>query len=81
MNISNKYKEAILLIDSGELTLDQQVTLLLLIESNIEILTISKMARKEGKTPRGIRTSNQYRKETLGGQLMAIKGLTNDKLF
>ena len=81
METANRYKEAVLLICSDKLTLDQQVSLLILLDSNMDILTLSKMARKEGKTHRGITISNRYRKETIGGQTMVINGLTNDKLF
>jgi hypothetical protein len=38
------------------------------------------MARKENKTPRGIKTSNKYRKIKIGKQIFAIKGLTNNNL-
>ena len=44
------------------------------------VLTISEMARKEGKSPNGIRNSNQYRKINIGGQLMCIKGVKNNNL-
>ena len=69
-----------MLIEDPNLEIESLVSLLILIENKLDILTISNMARKEGKTPRGIRTSNQYRKEIIGGQLMAIKGSTENKL-
>ena len=68
------------LIESGEFSLESLVSILLLIESSIQIDTVSGMARKENKTPRGIRTSNQYRKIRIGGQLMAVKGLEENNL-
>ncbi len=76
----NNFTKALLDIEEGNFSLTQLVSLLVLIESNIEIDTISEMARKENKTPRGIRTSNQYQKIKIGKQVMAIKGLTNNKL-
>lgn len=38
------------------------------------------MSRRENKTPRGIRISNQYRKVPIGDQLMCVKGLIEDSL-
>jgi len=38
------------------------------------------MVRKEGKTPRGVKISNQYRKVKIGSQLMVVKGLTETNL-
>lgn len=63
------------IIDSGELKESELLSILELVSIKIDIKTISGMARSENKTPRGIRTSNQYRKVEIGGQLMAIKGL------
>ena len=44
------------------------------------VLTISEMARKEGKSPNGIRESKKYRKLIIGGQKMCIKGLDDTNL-
>lgn len=38
------------------------------------------MARKENKTPRGIRISNQYRKVSIGKANLCVKGLTDNNL-
>lgn len=59
---------------------DTLLSLLVLISQNLEIDTISEMARKENKTPRGIRMSNQYQKINIGKQVFAIKGLENNGL-
>jgi len=44
------------------------------------VLTISEMARKEGKSPNGINQSKKYRKLVLGSQKMCIKGLDDNNL-
>ena len=62
-------------ISKEKYTPEQLVSILVLIESMIDINTISGMARSENKTPRGIRTSNQYLKVEIGCQLMAVKGI------
>lgn len=56
------------------------VTILLLCASNLNIDTVSGMAEKEGKTPKGIRESNQYRKEKIGRATLVIKGLKDNNL-
>ena len=56
------------------------VSILILCASDLEINTISEMARKENKTPRGILISNQYKKIMIGKQKFAIKGLTTSNL-
>lgn len=71
------FKNVIVNIDKGNFTLQQLVSILTLIEDRIEIDTISGMARKENKTPRGIKISNQYKKINIGSQIMTIKGLKN----
>lgn len=76
----DKFKQTLINIDSDDLTNEQVVSILILVVGKIEIDTVSGMARKEGKTPRGINLSNQYRKIMIGCQKMAIKGLTNTKL-
>lgn len=69
-----------ILIEDNKFSLSEMVSILVLIVSKVNIKTISCMARSENKTPRGIKISNQYRKENIGGQLMAIKGLEESKL-
>ena len=76
----DKYKETVILIDSDKFTLKQLVSILVLILSKININTVSEMARAEGKTPRGIRISNQYKKIKIGKQTLAIKGVTESNL-
>lgn len=60
--------------------LESQVSILVLITQNLEINTISEMARIENKTPRGIRFSNQYKKLHIGKQLFAVKGMAEDHM-
>jgi hypothetical protein len=74
----DRYKETILLIDSGELTIKQLVSIMILVVSKININTISGMSRSEGKTPRGILISNKYKKTYIGDQKMCIEGLCED---
>lgn len=76
----DNFKETLLNIDNDKFTLSQLVSILVLIVSKININTISGMARSENKTPRGIKISNQYRKELIGSQLMCIKGLKENNL-
>jgi len=51
------------------------VTILELCKDSINIDTVSGMARKENKTPTGIRKSKQYRKIQIGSALLVVKGL------
>ncbi|MCK5642070.1 hypothetical protein DRO61_04100 [Candidatus Bathyarchaeota archaeon] len=74
------FKETILAIENEDLNIGQLVTILELTAEKLDILTISRMARKEGKSPNGIRKSNCYRKINIGGQKMAIKGLRDNNL-
>jgi len=76
----DKFKETLILIEKNKFTLSELVSILVLIVSKININTISGMARSEGKTPRGIKISNRYRKELIGEQLMCIKGIEESKL-
>ena len=76
----NNLANTLILIEKGCFTDSELVSILVLIESSLNISTISGMARSENKTPRGIRISNQYKKIKLGGQLMAVKGVEDDKL-
>jgi len=56
-----------------EIDSDNLVTILELININLNINTISEVVRIEGKSPNGIRKSNRYKKIKLGKQVMAIK--------
>lgn len=76
----DKFKETLLLLDSNEFDENQKVSILLLVVQNLNIDTVSEMARKEGKTPSGIKVSNQYRKINIGKQTFAVKGLTQNNL-
>ena len=76
----NKLNEVLLCIDGGRLDQKSLVTILEVLVDKIDMDTISGMARKEGKSPNGIRSSNQYRKIKIGCQTMAIKGITETKL-
>lgn len=70
----------LLSIENGEFNQNELVSILVLINSELNINTISGMARSENKTPRGIRISNQYLKVKIGGQLMAVKGIKGNNL-
>lgn len=70
------FKEILTNLD--KLTLNERVSILILITQGIEINTISQTARNENKTPRGIKISNQYKKITIGKQIFAIKGMAED---
>lgn len=76
----NTLNECLLLIDSDKLSLSDKVTILEVLINTIDINTVSGMARQEGKSPNGIRESNQYRKLMVGCQKMVINGLIDDKL-
>lgn len=67
-------------INNDKFTISELTSILVLIVSKININTISGMARSEGKTPRGIKISSQYRKESIGDQLMCVKGLKDCNL-
>jgi hypothetical protein len=73
-------KEILLNIDSERYQLSEMVTILEVLTNKIDIDTISGMARKESKSPNGIKTSNRYRKIRIGSQLMCIKGLSESNL-
>lgn len=67
------FKDIITTLD--KLTLNQMVSILVLIESSLDIDTISQTARNENKTPRGIKISSKYKKVKIGKQTFAITGL------
>jgi len=77
----NEYAQILnFLYKSKELDSEKLVSILLLISQRLDIDTISETARKEGKTPAGIRFSNNYRKVNIGKQLFAVTGLKNSEL-
>ena len=59
--------------------LNTLVTILELCRDSININTVSGMARKEGKTPTGIRKSKQYRKVKIGDAILVVKGLEENQ--
>ena len=73
-------KDVILSIINGKFNTHELVTILELTANELDILTVSKMARKESKSPNGIKNSNRYYKTVIGGQKMAIKGVKNNNL-
>ena len=72
------FKKQLISISSGDLTSEQLLSILVLTAQMLDINTISEMARKEGKTPSGIRNSNRYRKIQIGKQKFAVNGLVED---
>ena len=77
MKTLDKLKEAMLLINSDELDINQLLIILELTVSKLDINTVSETARIEGKSPNGIDGSNQYRKIHIGKQKMVIKGVNH----
>jgi len=67
--------EILISIENNNFKIENLVSILELAVSKLNINTISGMAKSEGKTPRGIRVSNCYRKTLIGKQKFAIKGL------
>ena len=76
----DNFKETLISIDSDKFSLEQLVSILLLIVSKISINTVSGMARSEGKTPKGISGSNRYRKIMVGCQKMVVRGLAGSEI-
>ena len=76
----NTLNECLLLIDSNKLNIENRVTILEVLLNTIDIDTVSGMARKENKSPNGVRESNRYRKIMIGKQKMVIKGVNDSKL-
>ena len=68
------------IIASDKISPSGLVSIIELACTKIDINTISGMARKEKKTPRGILISNQYRKISIGCQKMAVKGVKENNL-
>ena len=56
------------------------VSILVLCSQMVDVDTISEMARKENKTPRGIKISNKYRKIQIGKQTLVIKGIDDTSM-
>lgn len=68
------------IIEEGDLNPSELTSIIEICSTKIDINTISGMAQYEGKTPRGIKISNQYRKIKIGKQLMAVKGVKENNL-
>ncbi len=49
------------------------VLILELVADKLDVNTISEMARKNGISPNGVKSSKRYKKFKIGKQLMAIK--------
>jgi len=56
------------------------VSILVLCSQMVDVDTISEMARKENKTPRGIKISNKYKKIQIGKQTLVIKGMDDTSM-
>ena len=74
----NKLNKCLLVVNSDTLSLSDKVTILEVLVGNMDIDTVSGMARKECKSPNGIKESKQYRKIMIGCQKMVIKGLIDN---
>jgi hypothetical protein len=73
--------DILLAVKNNTLSTNDKVSILELLAHEVGIMTISEMARHEGKSPNGIKTSKKYGKVKIGGQLMAIKGYSNNLPF
>ena len=76
----DKHKETLIYLDSDNLEKDRLVSYLTIILSNLEIDTLSEMARKENKCRTGIIVSDRYKKIKIGKQTMAIKDVRHGSL-
>lgn len=74
------FKNIAISIHQTKLEVLEIVSLIELLSNKIDINTISGMARSENKTPRGIRTSNKYRKLKIGESLLCVKGINDTNL-
>jgi len=70
-----KLNEVLLSIINKDFKENELVTILELLVSELDIDTISEMARKENKSPNGINISKRYKKIKIGKQKLAIKGI------
>ena len=74
------FKNQLLSIQEQEYSKEQLLSILLLCADNLDIDTPSEMARRLGKTPKGLKDSNNYRKVQIGKQLFVVNGLKDDGL-
>ncbi len=77
-NLNNSYSMIVNHIFEGDLTQQDKVTILKLISNELQVCTISEMARRDNKTPAGVRKSKKYEKVEIGNQLMTYKNLPNN---
>lgn len=73
-------KDVLLAMNDNQFSKMELVSILEVAAYKSGILTISEMARKEGKSPNGIRGSKKYLKTEIGTQLMCFKGLDDNNL-
>jgi len=76
----DNFKNIAIAIDQDKLTKNEIVLLIEILSNKIDINTISGMARSQKKTPRGVRTSNKYRKIKIGDALLCVDGLKDNNL-
>ena len=76
----DNFKNIAIAIDQDKLTKKEIVLLIELLSNKIDINTVSGMARSKNKTPRGIRTSNKYKKIKIGEALLCVDGLKDNNL-
>jgi len=76
-----KLNEVLLSIINKDFKENELVTILELLVSELDIDTISEMARKENKSPNGINISKCYRKIKIGKQKFAVKGLRDSSVL
>lgn len=69
------FRNQIINISNGKYTQEQLVSILLLCVSELDINTVSEIARQENKTPKGVRESKNYRKIMIGKQKLVVNGL------
>ena len=66
-------QKIMILLNESNLTQKELVSLFILLDSLMNINTISGMAKQEGKTYRGILESSRYQKIDFNGKKLAIK--------
>ena len=76
-----KLNEVLLSIINKDFKENELVTILELLVSELDIDTISEMARKENKSPNGITISKRYKKIKIGKQKLAIKGIRDSSVL
>lgn len=72
-NVDLTYMNTIQAILNNDFDQEEMVVILILLSNELQIDTISSTARRDGKTPSGVRRSKKYRKVDIGSQVMAIK--------